>query len=72
MSITTFAELAATPNAQTDFLCIVTPKKRYENWTKTGGRVDAYEIIGQTFFRHPQILETPTEIFPLLSTTIRH
>lgn len=50
MSITTFAVLKTTPNAQTDFLLRIKPKKRLENWTKTGGRTNVYEVAWTSIF----------------------
>lgn len=44
MSETTFAGLSLKPNAQKDFLVIAKPKERLENWTKTGGKTNVYEI----------------------------
>ena len=44
MSVTTWAALAALPRSQKDYLVVLTPKLRLLNWTKTGGRVNVYEV----------------------------
>ena len=50
MSITTFAGLAAAPNSQKGFLCVLNPRKRLQNWTKTGGQTYVYEIALTSIF----------------------
>ena len=50
MAITTFAVLKDTPNAQTDFLLKIKPKKRLENWTKTGGATNVYHVSWASIF----------------------
>lgn len=50
MAITTWTELAALPNTQKDFLTILIPKKRYQNWTKTGGATNVYHISFASLF----------------------
>lgn len=51
MSITTWADLAAYPNSQRDFLAIIIPKKRLQTFTKTGGATNVYQKAFTSLFQ---------------------
>ncbi|MBU2249877.1 MAG: hypothetical protein KKD77_24235, partial [Gammaproteobacteria bacterium] len=48
--IASFATLASIPNSQKDFMCVITPKKRYTAWTKTGGQTNVYQMSWANLF----------------------